>query len=297
VARKTMRAFLGSSTEALEDLRMIAAWLEEVGIEALAWDAPSLFVPGDNTFLRLIELSQQVDAAIFIFSEDDKTWYRDHSLMQPRDNVLLEYGLFVGSIGEKRAIICSKGRPKLASDLFGLIHIDISPNNVHRARQRFSAWAKRIIANEDPPILSTPSILKTMNVILDQNARIIDEIELVRGRLSLPRGLEYEPNDTEDKFRAVDAIEEFMKQTDRTYGELGLISQELDRISEAIRPMSSSYRQAGLSNVDEYYVLINRETKVNIIQQGNVRSGFDLIAGPFLTYQEAYYWMTFSGSR
>jgi CAP12/Pycsar effector protein, TIR domain len=70
-----MKIFLGSSTEALSVLDRVGKWLESAGHTPLYWHAPELFLPGDNTFLRLIEISRQVQAAIFVFAEDDLVWY------------------------------------------------------------------------------------------------------------------------------------------------------------------------------------------------------------------------------
>jgi predicted nucleotide-binding protein len=129
-----MQVFLGSSSEPLDHLGEIAMWLEGAGLEPLPWNGPALFLPGENTFLKLIEISKAVDAAVFIFAEDDKAWYREDTASQPRDKVLLEYGLFVGALGPKRAIICRRGQAKAATDLQEINWIDSSPKMTHRAK-------------------------------------------------------------------------------------------------------------------------------------------------------------------
>lgn len=149
-----MKVFLASSNESLEDLQEIASWLEELGHEPIAWDMPSLFLPGDNTFLKLIEISKKVDAAVFVFSEDDSVWYRTDTLPQPRDNVLIEYGLFAGALGQRRAIICRKGQPKSATDLNGIIVVDISQGKKQRARLRFNAWMQNLAIQKEEPVLA-----------------------------------------------------------------------------------------------------------------------------------------------
>jgi hypothetical protein len=146
-----MKVFLASSTEAFEELNEVANWLEELGHEPLPWDMPSLFLPGDNTFLRLIEISKQVDAAVFIFSEDDTVWYRADTVPQPRDNVLIEYGLFAGVLGQNRAIICRKGTPKSATDLYGIIVVDISEGKKQGARLKVRAWMQNLVRKGKEP--------------------------------------------------------------------------------------------------------------------------------------------------
>jgi hypothetical protein len=139
-----MKVFLASSKESLDDVRKIASWVEDEGHSPLPWNAPEAFLAGEYTMAKLVEISEEVDAAIFIFAEDDKVWYRGILLQQPRDNVLIEYGLFAGALGAERAIICRKGQAKNPGDLEGIIHIDISPGNIHSARERISHWLRNL---------------------------------------------------------------------------------------------------------------------------------------------------------
>lgn len=133
-----MRVFIGSSTESNDSMREIATWLEEEGHDPMPWDES--FSPGDYTFQRITEISKQVDAAIFVFSEDDKSWYRGDPIIQPRDNVLMEYGLFAGQLGKERAIVCRKGEPKNSTDLHGIVYVDL--NKPQRARRDIIKWVR-----------------------------------------------------------------------------------------------------------------------------------------------------------
>ena len=67
-----------------------------------------------------------VDAAVLIFSEDDQVWYRGDLGSQPRDNVLIEYGLFLGRLGQPRVIFCVRGKPRIAQDLQGITFCNLS---------------------------------------------------------------------------------------------------------------------------------------------------------------------------
>lgn len=139
-----VKLFLGSSSEAIGSVRLVASWLENLGHEPIPWDRPGLFLPGEYTFLKLIEISKAVDAAIFIFAEDDQVWYRSDSIGQPRDNVLLEYGLFASALGQNRAIICRSGNPKEPSDLRGIVVLDISPTRRENAQIMLQAWIQEL---------------------------------------------------------------------------------------------------------------------------------------------------------
>jgi hypothetical protein len=168
-----MKVFLGSSTESREDMREVARWLEDAGHEPMPWDEPSLFLPGENTFSKIIEISKLVDAAIFIFSEDDRVWYRQDSVIQPRDNILIEYGLFAGALGQKRAIVCRKGTPKNATDLLGIVFVDL--NMPHKARVSIRAWVSNLATQKEDPAIA--------ELVMDR-ARLRKELEETKDQLS-----------------------------------------------------------------------------------------------------------------
>ncbi len=123
-----MGIFIGSSDspESLKDLRRIAMIVEDEGHVPLPWNKPGLFPLGNYVLDSLREISLRVDAAILIFNEDDRAWYRNDSVLQPRDNVVLEYGLFVSQLGREKTIICRRGNAKIPSDLSGIIYCDLS---------------------------------------------------------------------------------------------------------------------------------------------------------------------------
>ena len=109
----------------------------------LGWSDGSIFVAGDSTLESLLKVSKEVDGAIFIFSDDDLTWCRDEVNGSVRDNVLFEYGLFMGSLDEKRVVIANKNKPKLASDLAGVKYIDANRGEA-LVKQELKAWLSRI---------------------------------------------------------------------------------------------------------------------------------------------------------
>jgi predicted nucleotide-binding protein len=149
-----MKIFIGSSRESIDLVREIGYWLEEKGHEALPWDKPGLFMPGDQTFLNLIAIAGQVDGALFVFGEDDKVWYRGDGATQPRDNVLVEYGLFVGKLGPRKAVICRVGNPKHAGDLLGLTFIDLSQHRMQQGRIALTLWANSLgSVPQDPAVI------------------------------------------------------------------------------------------------------------------------------------------------
>jgi hypothetical protein len=64
------RIFLGSSGEQEKPLQALTRGLEEVA-HVEPWT--TVFNPGTSTLDRLVELSQEVDFAAFVFAQDDWT--------------------------------------------------------------------------------------------------------------------------------------------------------------------------------------------------------------------------------
>lgn len=126
-----IRVFIGSSTEAHESglLLEIAKIIEDCNMIPIRWNqSPSIFKAGKFTLENLEEIQQreQISASIFIYTSDDKTWYRGKSVGKPRDNVVFEHGLFSGKLGRTKSIIVKSGNVRLPSDLSGVTHIDFS---------------------------------------------------------------------------------------------------------------------------------------------------------------------------
>src|SRR6478672_5822653 len=118
------RIFLGSSgkqekllqalTRGLSDIARVEPWMTS-------------FNPGTSTLERLLELTQEVDFAAFVFAQDDWTTSSPSASSQPgsgqaspRDNVVFEAGLFGGVLGMRRTFILHASGAKLPTDLLGL---------------------------------------------------------------------------------------------------------------------------------------------------------------------------------
>lgn len=108
--KNKMEIFIGSSSEAAKFMEDIAVKLESLGHKPLLWSdvGKGIFPANSNTIDALIAITERVDAAVFIFSADDKTWNDKFAIGDKkavRDNVLLEYGLFVGSLGKDKVCL------------------------------------------------------------------------------------------------------------------------------------------------------------------------------------------------
>lgn len=157
-----MKIFIGSSSEATkrEVLTNLAHWIETLGHTPIRWDDPGVFLPGQDIFARLLEIGREIDAAVLIFSQDDQVWYRNEQVSQPRDNVLLEYGLFAGLTGPSRVIVGRDGKPKNPSDLAGIVYLDLSPDRLAFARAQLERWL-RSLSNTAPVAAVQPKAALT----------------------------------------------------------------------------------------------------------------------------------------
>ena len=118
------RIFLGSSGKQAKLLQALTRGLEDIA-HVEPWTTS--FNPGTTTLERLLELTQEVDFAVFAFAKDDWTSSSpsasaptESSQASPRDNVVFEAGLFGGNLGMRRTFILHANGTKLPSDLLGL---------------------------------------------------------------------------------------------------------------------------------------------------------------------------------
>jgi hypothetical protein len=124
------RVFLGSSAQQEKMLMALTRGLQDIA-EVEPWT--TVFNPGVSTLDRLVELTREVDFAVFIFAQDDWTT-RGASPdaaspeASPRDNVVFEAGLFGGALGIRRTFILHANGAKLPSDLLGLTSIRYDPD-------------------------------------------------------------------------------------------------------------------------------------------------------------------------
>ena len=113
------RIFLGSSGKQVKLLKALTRGLADVA-DVEPWT--TTFNPGVSTLDRLVELTNEVDFAAFVFAEDDWTnvGAEGGGQASPRDNVVFEAGLFGGVLGMRRTFILHANGAKLPTDLLGL---------------------------------------------------------------------------------------------------------------------------------------------------------------------------------
>jgi hypoxanthine phosphoribosyltransferase len=137
----------------------IAYYIESSGGKALRW--PDAFPAGNYPLESLIEASRTVDGALIIASPDDQGIRRDEMGWVPRDNVLVELGIFLSALSRHKAGLVSvsgeEGKPTLPSDLDGLTHIPFDKDIEVQNERAIKAWFSRFTEGETRPVSTLPT--------------------------------------------------------------------------------------------------------------------------------------------
>src|SRR5438132_13884256 len=141
------RIFLGSSGKQAKLLQSIQRGLDDI-VDVEPWT--TTFNPGRSTLDRLVELSQEVDFAVFVFAHDDwiTTDASQSGQASPRDNVVFEAGLFGGALGIRRTFILHANGAKLPTDLLGLTSIRYDPDTTPAIVRQINQKLRKAIAAE-----------------------------------------------------------------------------------------------------------------------------------------------------
>jgi CRP/FNR family transcriptional regulator, cyclic AMP receptor protein len=134
--------FVGSSSEGMPLAQAVADELNLPG-QIRFWNE-NVFQPSEHTMESLERQLDESDFAILVLTPDDIVESRSMEKPAPRDNLILELGLFMGRIGRRRtlAIIPKGSGLKVPSDLFG---INLIPHDLAAAKQvAFQETAKKI---------------------------------------------------------------------------------------------------------------------------------------------------------
>ncbi len=112
--------FIGSSAEGLAIANAIQVNLD-YACEVVIW-SQGVFGLGGGTLETLVNKLDTFDFAILVVTPDDMVESREKKQAAPRDNVLLELGMFLGALGRERTFFVHDRTKdiKLPSDLAGV---------------------------------------------------------------------------------------------------------------------------------------------------------------------------------
>ena len=118
-----LKVFIASSSEGLEVAKAIRGLLlQELGEKAEVTIWTREFELSAAYIESLERVSHESDFAVIVITPDDVTISRKAKKLAPRDNVVFELGLFIGSLGRERCFLVHEQRQdlKLPTDLLGV---------------------------------------------------------------------------------------------------------------------------------------------------------------------------------
>lgn len=124
------RVFVGSSRESMDVANSIQTALAPHPFVVTVW-TNGVFGPSDFTLEALERVAQESDFAILVLGPDDRVISRRRAGLAPRDNVILELGLFVGALSRRRVfLVLPHGVDlKIPTDLLGVTPVVYEPTN------------------------------------------------------------------------------------------------------------------------------------------------------------------------
>lgn len=292
------RVFVGSSVEGLAVAYAIQTNLLH-DCELTVW-SQGAFELSKTTIESLMDLLNQVDFAIFVFTMDDILEIRGDKKFSVRDNVLFEFGLFLGKLGRERVffVIPQGTNMHLPTDLLGITPATFDNNRTdrnlvaatgpacHAVRQALKKYGSLLEEEEEstvPELLSDkPSkstdwvddfIDKKYESCIAKTTKLRDESTEVRGIMEWEYWIRKSTYRMDEKKSHVlsDLIVEFPEELMAYKISAGLLSSE-DFHEEAIAMLKAAQEKFGNSaifiRVLSSYHLANgdREQAINTFQ-------------------------------
>lgn len=106
---------------------MVARFIEKLGLPVkILHEQPNL---GQTIIEKLLKTSEKVGYAVVLFTRDDRGGRYDQPFDEQRprvrQNVLLELGLFVGSLGRERVCVLYEEGVEIPSDYSGVVYVPL----------------------------------------------------------------------------------------------------------------------------------------------------------------------------
>lgn len=136
------KIFIGSSREKITLLNIVKDCLS-LAFDVTVWTDDNAFVLNQGILDSLLRQAKLSDFAILIATKDDVVELTDRGLSKQvaRDNIIFEFGLFLGAISLNRAFLLAEEGIDLPSDLNGVTVLSFSTdvtkyNSIHNRCQQ-----------------------------------------------------------------------------------------------------------------------------------------------------------------
>jgi hypothetical protein len=138
--------FIGSSAEGLDIARALQVNLD-FNAEVILW-SQGVFGLSEGGLESLVEKADMFDYAILVLTSDDLIESREMTTQSPRDNVIFELGLFMGTLGRLRTFIVYDRTAdlKLPSDLAGVTPATYAPPTAGTLQSALGAPSTQILS-------------------------------------------------------------------------------------------------------------------------------------------------------
>ncbi len=143
--------FIGCSSEYLDQSKILGEEIKSEGAEVKLW-TDGVFQASKSALESLTSTAKLFDFAVLILSPDDLIESRGEKVFAPRDNVIFELGLFMGTIGPERCFIVSPKNSgiKIPSDLLGITRIEFDSTNVSKSTIELGCQIRDAVKRQKP---------------------------------------------------------------------------------------------------------------------------------------------------
>lgn len=125
-----VRVFIGSSSASVDVAHAVQLTLsrKKDEVDVRVWDQDVFKLAQYNLESLLLQLERS-QVGIFVFAPDDVVVMKNRTVQAVRDNVIFEFGLFVGRLGRERvfALVPEGADLHLPSDLAGVVFGEYNP--------------------------------------------------------------------------------------------------------------------------------------------------------------------------
>ncbi|MEA5414230.1 TIR domain-containing protein [Synechococcus sp. BA-132 BA5] len=212
--------FIGSSTLAISTAQLVKAELSRVA-EAYIWN-DDMFGLNISTFESLLSQLDRLDFAVLIFTPDDPSVVGNQTIFKPRDNVLIEFGLFTGGLGQERTFAMRPAHEliHMPSDIAGVTVADLKPCNEEGQRYDVKEGCEKI-ANAIKAKGHRPRVISELGVLYRLvNAFTFPNYPDVHVPVLDRSGIKYNKNG--EKFETIGEVVDFLGEllSDYVYPQL-----------------------------------------------------------------------------
>jgi len=136
--------FIGSSREGLPVAELVKKHMADFA-DCRIWNE-DVFDYGKSYFETLIELLSFFEYGVMIGTADDLSINKSRGVkqMETRDNVLFEFGMFLGRLGREKVFFIKENGAKTPSDLLGVSLAEFSSKDASDLEAQISGCCERI---------------------------------------------------------------------------------------------------------------------------------------------------------